>query len=214
MKSYIFFILLFSTSIFGSEDIVIIYVDEKTEKKLGDFPIDRSHYSRLIRVISKYDPRYIILKFFYDQKKEGDDQLISELKKHKNVFTQAFSYQGDNESKIDISKYSIGNDFRANVDTNKSLIFPYKEISRAFSGIGFVNGVQSKDGKLEDFQIISSYEGNLYPSLPLLVYSSNVGAKPEIRDKKLYVGAKVFNLGEKLGMNMKFKNPTIIKNFQ
>ena len=65
----------------ASDDILLVYVDKKTEKILGEFLIDISHYSTFLKKVSKYKPRYIILKFFFDIRKEGDTSLISTLKK-------------------------------------------------------------------------------------------------------------------------------------
>ena len=71
----------------------------KKQKKRLDFPIERSHYAKLLDIVSKDSPRYIILKFFYDQRKEGDEVLINEIKKHENIFTQAFSYVSEEGDK-------------------------------------------------------------------------------------------------------------------
>ena len=180
-------------------------MDKKTEKSLGEFPIDRSHFSTFFKKVSKFKPRYIILKFFFDTRKEDDYILISTLKKMNNVFTQAFSYQNESDSKLEIFKTSIGKDFRENSDLN-DLIYPYLEMANLFAGVGFVNGAADGQGIVKDFEIVSNYKGKLYP-LPLLILENELKSKSKIRENYLYLGDKKIKLKSDLGMGLKLNSP-------
>lgn len=212
MKLLLLLLLTFSNYVFAKDDIVLIYVDQKTEKSLGDFPIARSHYAKLVEVASKHKPKYIILKFFYDLKKEGDEVLINEIKKHKNILTQAYSYSGDEKSSMDISKHAISTK-GLKLDQIDTLIYPYKEMVEAFSGIGFVNGISNQEGKAIDFEIFSSYKGKVYPSLPLLVLEKEMNAKSTIENNILRIGSKEIKIKKDFGMKLKLKKPGSYKTF-
>jgi CHASE2 domain-containing sensor protein len=212
MKILIFLLMVLSSTVFSAENIVLIYVDQNTEKSLGEFPIARSHYAKLVEVTSKHKPKYIILKFFYDLKKAGDEILINEVKKHDNVFTQAYSFKGQEKSNLDISKYSISAKGLEHAPF-ESLMFPYKEMSEAFSGIGFVNGIVSEDGRVKDFEIVSSYKGKAYPSLPLLILEKEMKAKSSIQNNVLSIGSKKIKISNDLGMKLKLKKPGSFKTY-
>ena len=108
---------------------------------------------------------------------------------------------------------SLNYDLRIKIVSENSVIFPYDEIAEAFSGIGFVNGIPRSDGKVADFEIVSSYLGRFYRSLPLLIYEKELKQSSKIIGKKLYVGTKIFDISEYLGMNIKLKKPKSFKKY-
>ena len=100
-----------------------------------------------------------------------------------NVFTQAFSYQNESDSKLEIFKPSIGKDSRENSDLN-DLIYPYLEMANLFAGVGFVNDADGQ-GIVKDFEIVSNYKGKLYPSLPLLILENELKVSQKLRKLSL-----------------------------
>lgn len=202
---FLVLISLFSNLALAKSSIAIIYVDQKTEKSLGEFPIVRSHYATLIKKLSDYKPRYTILKFFFDIKKKEDQTLIKEIKKHNNILTQAYSYQSKDVSQMDISSYALKGEVKK-LPKRNTIMFPYPEMAKGFSGIGFVNGIADKD-IVKDFEIISNYKGKAYPSLPLVVLEKVLNTKAKISKETLVVGQKKFKLQQDLGMNLKWNKP-------
>ena len=47
--------------------IEIVYFDSDSQEELGDFPVNRSVYGKLINEIEKDKPAFIILKFFFQR---------------------------------------------------------------------------------------------------------------------------------------------------
>src|SRR5215212_6630734 len=65
----------------------VVFVDERTEARLGPFPYDRSVYAKGIERMGELGARGVVLKFFIDQAKtrEGDEALAAAMGKVKVV---------------------------------------------------------------------------------------------------------------------------------
>lgn len=203
--------LIFVNTANGSLPISIVYVDAKTEKELGEFPISRAHYAKLVKKLNDAKAKYIILKFFFDNKTPADQQLINELKKYNNIFTQAYSYQSEKDSELKIeSDFSRG---KTKKQLNNDIIFPYPEMMSAMSGVGFVNGILNEDEKLSDFELVSEYKGNIYPSLPLVILERELGAKAVFDNKSVSIKQHKIKLGNDYGFGLKLNKPEYYKTY-
>jgi hypothetical protein len=65
-----------------SDLLRLVLIDDKTEKRLGPFPYDRSIIAQAIRACRKQEVKGVILKYFFDQPKStsGDEELAQALK--------------------------------------------------------------------------------------------------------------------------------------
>jgi CHASE2 domain-containing sensor protein len=164
--------------------IVIVYVDEKTEKKLGDeFPISRGHYVRFVKAIQTYKPEAVILKVFFDSNKKGDTKF-SELQAY-NVFTQAAAIKDKTEFTGNISGSIANNEF--GLAENKSVIYPNKNITNGMDGVGFVDAPTNKEGLPYSFYLLRSYKGKVYPSLPLVILEHVKKSKAILKQNSVVV---------------------------
>lgn len=193
MKYFLPLVLLFSCATTGKYKInstyplSIIYVDEKTEKQLGEFPLKRQYYGELVQKLQESKPKYIILKFFFDQEKPGDEEFIAKIKDYKNILTQASSFWDHEENKVDIRRYSFArNEIRFPQKNN--VMFPYPKMRKAFDGVGFVNATVTEKGEVNSFELVSDYKGRLYQSLPLFILHKETGGNLQLLGKRIKVG--------------------------
>lgn len=212
MKLILCFLILFFSNANASTNIALVYVDAKTEKALGEFPLKRSEYAKFLKSVKSYNPKIVILKFFFDLKKPEDSVLIKELKNHNNVYTQAASFKGEKPIEMDLSGYEIDTD-KTKKNGFVTTWFPYKDMAKAYRGVGFVNGIEDVKQRAQDFEIISSYNGKLYPSLPLLLYLHDKGINAKVRKGFLIVGDKKIKLEKNYGMKLKPKKSGSYKSY-
>lgn len=180
--------------------ISIIYVDEKTEKVLGDFPIARKNYVEMVKALRAYSPKLVVLKLFFDSVKDGDE-IFLELKDD-HVYTQASALEDDSEAKFEIQNSIADNDI--GLIDNKSIIYPNKKIESIMKGVGFVDAPANNEGKPYGFYLIRSYQNKIYPSLPLLIYSHIVNEKIEVTQKNVKVGKKEFKIDKNGEVNFEY----------
>lgn len=160
---------LFLVSLAHASPISIIYVDEATEKKIGDWPISRDYYAKALKIIfDDQRARIAVLKIFLDSDKPQDDVLAETLKKYPYVYTQALAVEEDERWKDKIPLKVLGpNTF--NYEDSNSGWFPNKKLAPHFRGVGLVNGKDNEKEENVGFYIVNSIQKKIYPSLPLLL---------------------------------------------
>ena len=172
----------------ASYPISIVYYDSLSQKELGDFPIDRDYYAQIIEILERQKPKYIILKFFFTEKSNNDSLLNEVLQSHRNILTQAAVMPGESLQNIEVlSEYKIASGNHS-FPGYRNAWLPYDELGRQFSGIGFTNLIASGD-VFKEFNIISSLNGDIYPSLPLLILQKEIGDPILIEPNELRVGS-------------------------
>ena len=77
---YFFFLLLFVHTAKASSPFVAIFVDAPTEAKLGRFPIERTYYAKALDQLKSAQARGVVLKYFFDLPRKGDDELVLAMK--------------------------------------------------------------------------------------------------------------------------------------
>ncbi len=167
--------------------ISMVYLDSLAEKELGRFPINRNYYARLIEKLEKYNPKYIILKFFFTDKTDDDLNLIATLQKYDNILTQAAVIPGkcdDNFALLSRYQISVNNYHFPNYN---NALLPYFELGKYFSGIGFVNAI-IKGNTFIEFNLINSLNNKIYPSLPLLILQKEMKEKISIDRNEVKIG--------------------------
>lgn len=121
-------------------EIILIYVDEETEKQLGSFPIDRKYYIHLLNSLKEFDTAAIILKFFFDEEKESDGLLAEKISEFDNIFSQAST---DLEpisivTKNYLSQFYFDSNIKTK-DIEQILVSPNNKIGKSLHGVGHVN---------------------------------------------------------------------------
>ena len=159
--------------------ISIIYVDAQTEEALGKFPINRKYYAQLIEQLETASPKYIVLKYFFTDPREGDTALIQTLTKYKNILTQAGALNSSEAYPTEGLQDYLITENRFQFPNYSSAWIPHSQLAMHFSGIGFVN-VLVTNGEFMEFQLVVSLNHQLYPSLPLLILEKEGGERLQI----------------------------------
>jgi hypothetical protein len=191
-------ILLFAFQfVFPQENKIIqlVSVDEKTEKVLGAFPYDRKIYAATIKILKKYKPKAIIVKFFLDLPKSslGDDLLAHEFI-NIPIFLQATINTEKNPNNLP-KKYVY-----KNIKGQSNKIFsgdrgwiPLEVFSRNCYDIGFVD---VRTNNFELVPIIENFQGNVVKSLHLAVLEFIYGPSTIESGKSLTLNNKTLPLNE------------------
>ena len=78
--------LVCSASCRAESAFVTVFVDARTEARIGPFPFDRSITANAIGMFERLGAKGVVLKFFLDQPKgPGDDALVTAMKKFPTV---------------------------------------------------------------------------------------------------------------------------------
>jgi CHASE2 domain-containing sensor protein len=74
-----------------SAPFALVVIDEASEKKFGEFPIDRALIAKAIGVLADANAKAVVLKFFYDQpsKNPVSDAALANAMKRTKVLLQA-----------------------------------------------------------------------------------------------------------------------------
>ena len=76
-KSLFLVVLVFSTSSSAQSNFVPVFVDARTEARIGPFPFDRSVTANAISAFKKLGSKGVVVKFFLDQPKGPGDDLLA-----------------------------------------------------------------------------------------------------------------------------------------
>ena len=214
------FILLFSCNSKPNYDVIsemnniapieIVYIDEKTINEIGSFPIDRKYYAQAIEQIEKGNPKYIILKFFFDTTSSSDIALSEVLKKYGNILTQTTIHTDTTCSKSIVENLKIS----LNQYTNSSmdsihLLLPNDVLINDFIGIGHVDFL-IRNSKSITLPIIEQIDGVVIPSLALKIGMLISNMDPIISDEMVILGESEILLERKM-LKLKISKPGFYK---
>ena len=184
-SAYNFMHKLFTARTTGSDNIVLIVIDDKSIEQYR-WPWQRSLYAEIFKYLSKYSkPRIIafdaILSSLDKENPDSDVQLFNTIKNIDNLVV-GFSpliqnYPSDVDGKAYEQKFEAK--FKINIDDNAYNYdkTKYKSISRFpeqyFDSIkytGSVNTTQTTSGYVTQSDQIINVNGKNYPSLALRMY--------------------------------------------
>jgi CHASE2 domain-containing sensor protein/signal transduction histidine kinase len=76
----------------ANQDIVIVAVDDRSLAELGGWPLQRSHYTRLLKRLDdeRYRPKAIGLDVLFLDPSDQDAALAEQMKRHRTVLPLAF----------------------------------------------------------------------------------------------------------------------------
>lgn len=83
MRKVLFFWFVVVLAAAAESPFVGVFIDSRTESKLGPFPYDRAVLARTVEALHKLRARGVVVKFFLDSPKsaEGDRKLGASMKK-------------------------------------------------------------------------------------------------------------------------------------
>lgn len=173
------------------DPLVAVFVDAKTEAKLGAFPYDRKVYADAIGKLKDAGARAVVVKFFLDQAKtEAGDAALEAALKSVPCFLQARiddTEKSPNELPARFAVAQASGSF-AGVPTGRSGWIPIKRFADAAAGVGFVD-LRSAD---EPFAIplVERYRGAVVPSLYLSVLQRVFGGDLSATDAAVTIGKR------------------------
>lgn len=194
------------------ENIIIVFVDEKSLKEFGRWPWSRNLQSRLIKNILKEEPKVLAIDIMYSEaeSKKSDREMAKVLGPYKNkvVIAQGFEVpveQPDEEKDVltgpEPPDYVLNNAFLRVKDINlgtpaiaDSIKLAIPEIGQN-ANLGHVYNLKDIDGKTMWEFLYLKYNDEYYPSLAFQTAKIAMGLKNE--DTVLYRGR-----GITLGDNM------------
>ena len=160
----------------------LIFIDEKTESKMGSFPYDRKIYAEALNLLKKYEAKAVVLKYFLDLPKTNDgDKLLSDAMKNIPVFLQA---NIDNKETVPnpLPEKFFYNDFHLNrglLIQGKSGWIPLPIFSENCYQIGFVN-IRNIDA----VPLIEVYRGYPVKTLYLEILEYVIASKVDFNSLK------------------------------
>lgn len=187
----IFFLILFVHTAWASSPFVAIFVDATTEAKLGRFPIERTYYAKALEQLKSGQARGVVLKYFFDLPRKGDDELVLAMKGIPTLLQARIDNEEPATQKL--SPLFFQSDVKGplkNLITGKKGWIPLPRLQQSAAGVGFVD---TRTGLHLNYPVIESYQGKAVPTLVLLTVEMALNEKAAIE----------------VGQAIKWKNLTI-----
>lgn len=167
--------------------IEIIYFDTKSELEMGEFPISRSYYAELIEIVEKQNPKYIVLKFFFDQERVEDTVLFDVIEKYKNVLTQSTTYIDSEVEYTDYLSIQKTYSIEMNIENSNQLLIPNKNLINGFDGVGLVD-FRIENSNYYDFPLFGKVDDTFIPSLATLILLKESDTELKYADDYISLG--------------------------
>lgn len=184
-KAYNFMVENFSAVKYGSEDIVIVTIDDKSVSRIR-WPWKRELYSKIFDYLHTYSTAKLI---GFDaiiatpdvDNPQSDEAFYSSIKNIDNLVVGFVPLNSPYTSKADGAKYDkiFKNKFSVNIkDERKNKPYSYYQSLSKFpynyfsvvSKVGSVITTPDSDGYIRSIDQFVDYKGTLYPSLSLRMY--------------------------------------------
>jgi signal transduction histidine kinase len=198
----------------GSEDIVLITIDDETEEKLG-WPLDRNLYALLINALNEAQAKVIAFDLVFteflnpsEEIKKSNLLLSKVCQEAENVaIGMGFVFHLKEEHSFFHLLPSIDASFHyfPHFREGKGVILPHSELLKNAS-CGHINIFPDKDGIIRNTSLLIKYKNKYYPSLDLVIVSKYLDiplSSLKIEDNNLYLGKKKIPLSTKgeVGIN-------------
>ncbi len=185
--------------------IVLVTVDEESIKKVGKWPWPRRTLAHLTDNLAAAGARAIIYDIFFverEQDPEGEAAFVAALVGAGNVYLAGF---GDATESVAASGQDARGEPLASAGTSAidryawtqtrlvagrglgswaglcqlaDLTYPFPELAGAARGIGYTALVQAGDGVFRYTPPLAQYQGQIYPSLPVVAAAGLLGVTP------------------------------------
>lgn len=182
-RAYNFFVQNFSASKSGSEDIVLIVIDDKSLAKIR-WPWKRSLYGEIFNYLNNYSKTAVVgfdaIFTAKDTDEASDLKFYKDLKNLRNLVV-GFALSVEPYSNTSLENYDNNFDKKFGIKVNdlrdKKQKSPYNSISvypseyfNSIQQVGSVITTPEADGYIRSIDQFVSYKGKLYPSLSLSMY--------------------------------------------
>ena len=179
-----------------NSDIVIVAIDDASYEyvldKYGEWPLDRSVYSKITEYIEAQSPKSIAFDLMFvksvKSNESADKELADIFKKYNNIYTamNLDNQEADLRKPVELPDKLAVNllNNSKNIDTKFYEFTNCRSILDGIlnntSNIGMINVLRADDGVLRQMPLFLNYNGKYYPQLALKVALDSLGLK----DKK------------------------------
>jgi len=149
-------------------NIVTVNIDETTLDQLGQWPLPRNEYSKLIEELYARHAGLVILDIMMSEQDRmgGDSALADTLKKYPVVLVNIPAQKTKNEPRAPGSVV-MGSDYLTRIVQYPGLIANIPALEENAVGIGGINTMPEIDGVNRRVPLIAAVDGKLYPSLAI-----------------------------------------------
>jgi hypothetical protein len=174
---------------------VVVLIDAKTERELGEFPYDRSVLAQSIERAAKFEARGVLLKFFIDRRKseQGDHALAAAMRKTK-VILQARLNDAEPEDNPLPARFQLDLPLSDDHPIHaREGWMPLPELSEAAHDVGF-----SEYSRLDRMPIVEKFRDQYVKSLYTCCLELATGKRARIEPgKQITLGDKSLPLDER-----------------
>ena len=178
-----------------SSEVVIIDIDEKSLKKFGQFPWNRSVFARIIENVNTAEPKAIGFDVFFSEKdKQSPEEIIKsynliptdvnqiqKIKGHDEILREelersnsVIAVLGSNVSSHGTYDRSAKAKFLSKGGDPKEFTFsfPYsigslEKLEKSAKGLGSISFLDQTDGIIRSLPLILRFDNKLYPTMGL-----------------------------------------------
>jgi hypothetical protein len=170
-----------------------VFIDAKTERRLGPFPYDRAVLARAIDKAVASKAKGVVLKLFIDKRKSEDgDRALVEASKRTKLLVQARLDDTEQKPNPLLDRFILNVPSDGNLLTGRSGWLPLPELSAVAYDMGFV------DYRVIDrMPLLERYGDKVVKSLYLSCLELALGVNAEIAPaRSVRIGNKTIELDE------------------
>jgi signal transduction histidine kinase/CHASE2 domain-containing sensor protein/DNA-binding response OmpR family regulator len=134
--------------------IAVVEIDDESIDKFRDLPNNRSYYTKLVKILTKYNASTIAFEQVFNDITPNDDEFIKAINNHKAVIL-AQSW-----------------------DRKNNPILPTRRLKAAAPAVGHIDVIKSHDGVVRQ---IPAYKNRVYSLAWMAVEGHNLSNDPEIK---------------------------------
>jgi len=163
-----YFDTLITSSATTPNNIYTVNIDETALDKLGQWPLPRSEYAKIVKDLYSRGAGLVVLNVLMSESDRmgGDAALAQTLKEFPVILGSVPSDRTKNQPRKPGSAV-IGAEWQDQIVQYPGLIANVPQLENSATGIGIVSTLPEVDGVNRRIPLIVSVNGNLYPSLSL-----------------------------------------------
>ena len=148
--------------------ITIVNIDEEALNKYGQWPLPRTEYAKIVNELYARNAGLVVLDIMFSEpdRLNGDSALASAMYQHPVVLVNVPSDKTKNIPRKPGTAV-INSDFQDRIVKYPGIIANIPVLEQNAVGIGTVNTLSEVDGVTRRMPLITSVDGNLYPSLAM-----------------------------------------------
>jgi adenylate cyclase len=151
-------------------NIVTVNIDESSLDKLGQWPLPRAEYAKIIQELYKRGAGLVVLNVLMPERDRtgGDTALTAALLEYPVILPNVPAAQTKNQPR-NPGAAILGPEFQDMIIQYPGMIANIPQLEKSAVGTGTTNTLPEVDGVNRRIPLVASIDGKLYPSLSLEV---------------------------------------------